>query len=574
MSALASLGAAYDEDSESAQEAADADVPEIEARAIMPLVHAAPDVDIAFEHEKRRAYPLIAPTQTSVQYNPKYEDLYAPEQGPIAPEQMRRSGKIGGRNHHLATVEKTNVHTYAFDDQYHTFSRLGYAADPAATHGASTIVGDALRFERAAASGHHSAFDLKAPLAGGKVRDEAAAVPRKRLRDGDPFAPFDFPLSRDDSEQLKLSAEDQAIVDERSKERAAAKARADGDAATPVEEKSIFHGESLTDYQGRTYMHPPAAVRSMSGEHECFIPRGMVHTYSGHTKGVSAIRWLPRTGHLLLSAGMDAKVKLWDVSGNRKCLRTFLGHNAAVRDVAFNNDGSRFLSCSYDRYIKLWDTETGQCLGAYTTKKLPYCVKFHPDEDKQNIFIAGQADKQAVQWDITTGEPVQFYNQHLGAVNSITFCDGGRRFATTSDDKKVLVWEYGIPVPIKHISEPHMHSIPYMALHPNEKWLLGQSMDNQIVVYGVHNRFRQHNKKLFKGHLNAGYACQVDVTPDGQFVLSGDSDGRVFFWDWKSTKVFRKLKCHDGVCIGASFHPLFPSTMATCGWDGTIKLWE
>mmetsp|Transcript_42887 Transcript_42887/g.106414 ORF Transcript_42887/g.106414 Transcript_42887/m.106414 type:complete len:578 (-) Transcript_42887:127-1860(-) len=569
-----SLGAlaAYAE-SEGEEEPAKPPPPPLEARARMSVVHAAPDVDIAFEDEKRRVYPVLAPTETSVSYNPRYEDLYAPEQGPQNPSHMRRTGKgVGARNSHTANIEQTNVHQFAFDDQYHTFGKLGYAADPAAAGGGSSAFGDTAAFERAAGAG--SVYGVKAPVEGGRVRDESAVQPRKRVREGDPFAPYDFALSRDDSEQMKLSAEEQVIVDARSKERAAAKARADGDESTPVEEKSIFHGESEKDYQGRTYMHPPASVKSAAGEHECFIPRQCVHTFSGHTKGVAAIRWLPKYGHLLLSAGMDAKVKLWDVANSRKCLRTFLGHNAAVRDISFNNDGSRFLTCSYDRYIKLWDTETGQCLGAYTTKKLPYCVKFHPDEDKQNVFIAGQADKQAVQWDITSGNPVQFYNQHLGAVNTITFCDNNRRFVTTADDKKMLVWEYGIPVPIKHISEPHMNSIPYVCMHPNEKWILGQSLDNQIVVYGVQQRFRQHQKKLFRGHSNAGYACQVDVTPDGQFVLSGDSDGRVFFWDWKSTKLFRKLKCHDGVCIGAAFHPVFPSTMATCGWDGTIKLWE
>lgn len=582
------------------------------------------DRPVRAQHEKRRVYPVLAPTETSVRYNPRFDDLYAPEQGPLPPERMRRTGKgLGGRNSHAASIEQTNVHQHTFDDQYHTFGKLGFASNPGAAGGGAAVVGDVAAFERMA--GARSVYDLKAPVEGGRVRDESSVAPRKRVREGDPFAPYEFALSRDDSEQLKLSAEEQAVFDARAKERAAAKAKAvDGENA-PVEEKSIFHGESEKDYQGRTYMAPPVDLRGGPREHECFIPRQEVHTYSGHTKGVAAIRWFPQSGHMLLSAGMDAKVKLWDVATSRKCLRTFLGHSAAVRDICFNNDGSRFLTCSYDRYIKLWDTETGQCLGAYTTKKVPYCVKFHPDADKQNIFIAGQADKQAVQWDIETGQPVQFYNQHLGAVNTVTFCDDNRRFVTTADDKKVLVWEYGIPVPIKHISEPHMHSIPYVTLHPNggpqrrtrcrcqpwwgsnpqgsvcaacgpavlcshsprssllppafaapraEKWLLGQSLDNQIVVYGVHNRFRQHNKKLFRGHLNAGYACQVDMTPDGQFVLSGDSDGRVFFWDWKSTKVFRKIKAHDGVCIGATFHPIYPSMMATCGWDGLIKLFE
>jgi hypothetical protein len=37
-----------------------------------------------------------------------------------------------------------------------------------------------------------------------------------------------------------------------------------------------------------------------------------------------------------------------------------MGHSQAVKDVAFNNNGTRFLTCSYDRQMKLWDTETGK----------------------------------------------------------------------------------------------------------------------------------------------------------------------------------------------------------------------
>lgn len=57
-------------------------------------------------------------------------------------------------------------------------------------------------------------------------------------------------------------------------------------------------------------MHCPAEFRPKGDRHPCYIPKQWVHTWTGHTKGVSAIRWLPKTGHILLSASMDSTLKV------------------------------------------------------------------------------------------------------------------------------------------------------------------------------------------------------------------------------------------------------------------------
>jgi pre-mRNA-processing factor 17 len=82
-------------------------------------------------------------------------------------------------------------------------------------------------------------------------------------------------------------------------------------------------------------------------------------------------------------------------------------------------------------------------------------VRFHPHDN--NTFICASSDNKLYQWDIRAGTMTQEYNYHLQPCNTLLFYDDGRKFVSTSDDKKILAWEFGIPVPIKYIAEPEMH---------------------------------------------------------------------------------------------------------------------
>lgn len=87
-----------------------------------------------------------------------------------------------------------------------------------------------------------------------------------------------------------------------------------------------------------------------------------------------------------------------------------------------------------------------------------------------------------------------------------------------------------------------------------EKYFAAQSLDNQILVYSTDN-FRQNRKKRFAGHSVAGYACQVGFSPDGKWISSGDSEGNVVFWDWKSGRIKSRLKAHSKVVIAHEWLP-------------------
>lgn len=310
----------------------------------------------------------------------------------------------------------------------------------------------------------------------------------------------------------------------------------------PMEGTTQFHGKEEFDYKGLSWMAPPAGLASIAkseeplemDHHKCYVPKKCVHRFQAGAKGVHRIRLFPKTGHLLLSAGLDGVCKVWSLP-LKQLMRSYMGHSAAVRDVQFNHSGSRFVSASFDRYLRLWNTETGEVLQTMTNRKVPYVVKFYPLDD--NLFVVGCSDNKIVTYDCTTGEITQEYNHHLAPVNAIVFAeDKGIKMITSGDDKKILVWEWDIGVPIKYISDPTMHSMPCMTMHPSQQYFCGQSLDNHIAVFQGGNRFALQRKKKFSGHNVAGYACEMDISPDGQYLVSGDGSGKLCFWDWKRTR--------------------------------------
>ena len=528
---------------------------------------------------------LVRPSATTISTNLTHAELTAPQTGPINPFIGSSSSASLGKRKNVPTgfAEESAISDSTFRAQQRTFASLGYAADPSRTNAHGThFIGnqDAAR--------EYNGKDVVVMHTTQRQREE---LKRKRQKKGDPSV-----LDGENAYLGPWAKYDDAAVDARSDESGEEYSEEEvytAPASNPIidkagreyldvntggvgKETTEFHGAEQYDYQGRTYMHVPQDLdidlKKEVGSQTNFIPKKLVHTWKGHTKPVTALRFFPDAGHLLLSSSSDSKVKIWDVYHERSLLRTYSGHSKAVSDITFAPDGKSFLSASYDRYIKLWDTETGACLHTFTTGKTPHVVKFNPSSPHE--FLAGMSDKKIIQFDTRTEKIVQEYDHHLGPVNTITFVDNDRRFMTTSDDKSLRAWEYGIPVPIKFIAEPYMYSMVRGCLHPSKKYVAYQSGDNQVVVYAATDKFRQNRKKAFRGHNNAGYAIDVDCSPDGQFLMSGDSGGWLCFWDWKSCKLYSRFQASEGPVVAVGWHPQETSKVASAGLDCVIKYWD
>lgn len=247
--------------------------------------------------------------------NIPYSDMMMPVQGPENPFGDRN--KFLNQNALAGHVEEQSMDEHAFRTQQLTHDILGYSANPSIDQNAPAFVG---AVDKAAANGYATIDALRAS------RQKKKELKRKRNPKGDlevvegdgsyegPWAKWQneepdnhFLSGVEVGEDEEESAEEEEPV-VRSSRKLKPKLGA------PGQESSTFHGTSMTDYQGRTYMSPPVSeapqIATEAGSQECFIPKVCVHTWTGHTQGVAVIRLFPKTNHLLLSGSMDTKIKV------------------------------------------------------------------------------------------------------------------------------------------------------------------------------------------------------------------------------------------------------------------------
>jgi WD40 repeat protein len=145
-----------------------------------------------------------------------------------------------------------------------------------------------------------------------------------------------------------------------------------------------------------------AACQSCSGCGKMWPPELM--QLQGHDGPVNSVAF-SRDGSKIISGSSDKTIRVWDASTGIEMLPPLRGHNGWILSVAFSPDGSKIISGSDDKTIRVWDASTG-------AEMLPplrghdhwiRSVAFSPDGSK---IISGSDDKTIRVWDASTGAEI------------------------------------------------------------------------------------------------------------------------------------------------------------------------
>jgi WD40 repeat protein/tRNA A-37 threonylcarbamoyl transferase component Bud32 len=320
----------------------------------------------------------------------------------------------------------------------------------------------------------------------------------------------------------------------------------------------------------------------------------------GHDAYVCSVAFSPTDSSRLASTSADASVRVWDLTRQREIYRlpgqkeTHANGKGTAYSVTFSPDGQRLAACSDERTVRVWDASTGQLIhelpgheiratgvafsqdgrvlasGSWLgivriweartgrlLRKLEHDhrkpvgpLAFSPDVDSRDLAVGYYSGLVDV-WETTSGK----LNQRLGPtgiVEGLAFHPNGRRLASASEDRTVMIWDLPTGREVLQL-RGHEGFCRGLAFSPTGSLLASTSIDRTIRLWDATPLTGNEGQEVPTLTEATSEVWSVAISPDGTQVAASGLDPMVRVCDARTREISRTFSDFTQVVFHLSF---------------------
>ncbi|XP_076245674.1 notchless protein homolog 1 isoform X2 [Calliopsis andreniformis] len=142
---------------------------------------------------------------------------------------------------------------------------------------------------------------------------------------------------------------------------------------------------------------------------------------------------------ILVSGSDDFTLFLWKPEREKKSIARMTGHQQLINDVKFSPNGRIIASASFDKSIKLWESNTGKYIASLRGHvQAIYSIAWSADS---RLLVSGSADSTLKVWSMKTKKLCQDLPGHADEIYAVDWSPDGLRVASGGKDKVLRLWQ-------------------------------------------------------------------------------------------------------------------------------------
>ncbi|KAM6586439.1 hypothetical protein CsatA_009044 [Cannabis sativa] len=259
--------------------------------------------------------------------------------------------------------------------------------------------------------------------------------------------------------------------------------------------------------------------------------------------------------------------------------KRLVGYNEEIVDMKFLGNEEKYLAvASNTEQVRVYDLASMSChyvlVGhTETILSLDTCVS----SSGQTLIVTGSKDKSVRLWDSETGRCLGDCVGHMGAVGAVAFSKKGKSFFVSgSSDRTIKVWNFDglsddveqpVDLQAKAVVAAHDKDINSLAIAPNDSLVCSGSQDRTARLWKLPDLVPG---AVLKGHKRGIWS--VEFSPVDQCVITSSGDKTIKLWDITDGSCLKTFEGHTSSVLRASFITR-GTQFVSSGADGLVKLW-
>ena len=313
--------------------------------------------------------------------------------------------------------------------------------------------------------------------------------------------------------------------------------------------------------------YDPVSLHLLSGSYDRFVTvwdsarLTKLHTMRGHEGSITCITPFSRGN--VISASMDNKIMVWDTRAKRPMFQ-LLGHEKAPLCLRTVGDHI-LLSGGRDNSLRVWDLRNGQCFSTMVGHTdWVKCILF-TGTPGDFVPISAGLDGRIIRWNISEKKPSHVIKAHDGGINQIVFSPYCESLVSVGSYGAVKLWD---PFTLKFKNSLEGHTDEVTRAVSFGKFIATGSADHKVKLWNP--LVNQERRSAISAAAAAAKSPALDAAaaPDGGLDVSTSSASSTIDLPLcRQTLAGHTLQVSD-MC------ELDEYSLATSGWDSTVRLWE